>query len=296
MTRMSLDNVVSGIIEKPWRVIVFGPEGVGKSTFASKTPDPIFLVPEDGTSQLDVKRFPTPTTWEEANEAVDALFSDHEYKTFVIDTLDWLEPLCWSFVCSELKVESIDEAGFGKGYVKALDTWREFLAKLDRLRAARGMNIMAVAHSVIKTFKNPEGPDYDRYELKLHQKTSGVWKEWSDCVAYCTYENLTNESGRRVRGVTGKRIMYTERSAAFDAKNRYGLPQELPFDWEHFHDAMQVGAIITVDDALAQAEELTTSLSEDDRKVAADYVKKANGDVRKLVQVINWMKGKVTDD
>jgi hypothetical protein len=140
-------------------------------------------------------------------------------------------------------VKNIEDVGFGKGYNAALDRWRDMLSRLDTLRDRRGMNVILLAHSWIKTFRNPEGDDFDRYELKLHAKTSGLIKEWSDAVLFAAYETLTaTDKSKRTRGIsTGARIVHTERRAAFDAKNRFELPAELPASVRRGHRSWRSG-------------------------------------------------------
>lgn len=247
--RMQLGAVIRGKVERPMRVLLYGVEGVGKSTFAASAPSPIFLAAEDGTAQLDVARFPEPERWADVLEALEELrTAEHSYKTVVVDTLDWLEPLCWAEIVARAqssKITSIEDFGFGKGYVAALDEWRSLLARFERLRAERGMHVIFLAHSWIKTFKNPEDADYDRYELKLHAKAGGLLKEWADAVLFARYETFSNtdEKTKRTRGVsTGARVLHTQRMAAWDAKNRYDLPETLPLDWSAFADAVRAAA------------------------------------------------------
>lgn len=243
--RMSLAKVVRGKLVKPPRVLIYGIEGVGKSSFAAGAPNPVFLGNEDGTSELDVARFAEPRTWNEAFEAIAELATDpHDYKTFVIDTLDWIEPICWEHVCfgkkdkAGRKIENIEGFGYGKGYTAALDHWRVLLRALERLRSERGMTNVLIAHSWIKPFKNPAGEDYDRYEMKLHAKAGGLLREWCDAVLFANHQTFTHESNGRVKGISdGARVIHTQRTAAWDAKNRYDLPPELPLDWEAFAEA-----------------------------------------------------------
>ena len=246
-SRMKLAAVVSGRIAKPVRVLVWGTEGIGKSTFGANAPSPIFLGAEDGTSELDVARFPEPANWQDAFDAVAELTNaQHEYKTLVIDTLDWLEPMCWAHVCATSKPDrtgkrpdSIEAFGYGKGYSAALDEWRRLLSLIERLRNVRGMHVVLLAHGWVKGFKNPDGADYDRYELKLHPKAGGLLKEWCDAVLFANYETLTHEDNGRTKGIaTGARVIHTQRRAAWDAKNRYDLPETLPLDWHAFYDAV----------------------------------------------------------
>ena len=81
-SRMTLAAVKKGRIKQPLRVIVYGQEGVGKSTFAACAPSPIFLCAESGTNHLDIARFPAPEQWSDVFDAVDLLTrQEHDYKT-----------------------------------------------------------------------------------------------------------------------------------------------------------------------------------------------------------------------
>lgn len=249
--RMSLTKLVRGKLEEARRILLYGMEGIGKSTFAAGAPSPIFIGAESGTSQLDVVRFPKPDTWQDILDAVHELtVSEHEFKTLVLDTADAAEAMLWSYMCArdsvgaKSPIRDIEDYGYGKGYQKALDEWRVFLAACERLRTAKRMNIILLAHGQIKPFKNPEGDDFDRYELKLNGKAGGLLKEWCDAVLFANYETyaLKDEKTKRVRGVsTGARMIFTTRTAAYDAKNRYGLPESLPLSWSDFDAAASNG-------------------------------------------------------
>jgi hypothetical protein len=237
--RMSMANVVKGLVKSPDRILLYGVEGIGKSTFAASAPKPIFIAPErDGTARIDTNRFAQTETWGDVIDGIDALTQDeHDYRTLVIDTLDAAEAMLWRFICTRDSKGSIEDYGYGKGYVAALDEWRVFLSRLERLRREKKMGIILIAHSWIKPFKNPEGDDFDRYQLKLHEKAGGLLKEWGDAVLFANFEILTakeNEKARAKGVSTGERIVHTQRTAAFDAKNRYGLPETLPLDYAAF--------------------------------------------------------------
>lgn len=237
-SRMKLGATIKGRQEAPKRTLVIGVEGVGKSTFASNAPAPIFLCSEDGTAQLDIERFPAPQTWTEVLDAVFELtVAEHAHKTLVIDTLDWAEPMLWAHICERDKQDNIEAYGYGKGYVAALDEWRILIAALERMRATKKMEVVMLAHSWIKPFKNPEGQDFDRYEMKLHPKASGLIKEWCDNVLFANFETFATKDPKtkRVKGVSsGARLLYTTRTAAYDAKNRYDLPESIPLDWGEY--------------------------------------------------------------
>jgi hypothetical protein len=242
-SRMTLGSVKSGKIAQPLRVLLYGPEGVGKTTFGANAPAPIFLGAEDGHANLDVAYFPEPNSWADIVDAVRALsVESHKYETLVLDTLDWLEPFCWRAVCATGRKAGIEDFGYGKGYVAAFDEWRVLVAALEVMRRQRRMNVVMLAHSQVKTFKNPEGEDYDRYSLKVHEKAAGLLKEWSDAVLFTNYETQVLKDGNRAKGYGGgSRVIHAERRAAYDAKNRYGLPESLPLAWDDFYAAVEAG-------------------------------------------------------
>lgn len=235
--KIGIHSIKSGRPAQPLRVIVYGPEGVGKSTFGAHAPDPVFVVPEDGLVNIEVPHF-EPKTWEEVKEFVFSLINDeHDRKTLVFDTLDWLEPMCWQYVCRINSKPDLESFGYGKGHVAALEEWRKFLSWLDLLRKSKNMDIIMLGHSHVKTFNNPVGENFDRYCLKINEKAAGLLKEWSDVVMFATHETFavkqTDKS--KAKGVSsGARVMYTERRAGYDAKTRYPLPAKVPLDWNVF--------------------------------------------------------------
>lgn len=290
--RMKLGDVVRGRRPQPKRILLYGVEGVGKSSFAAGAPAPIFLGAEDGTSELDVERLPLAVDWQDVLDAVHVLtYEKHSYRTLVVDTVDWAEPMLWKHICKRDDQQSIEAYGYGKGYTAALDEWRFFLQRVDKLRADREMNIILLAHSWIKPFKNPEGEDFDRYELKLNPKASGVLKEWVDAVLFANYEQFARKGEsqkRKILGLaTGARWIYTERRAAYDAKNRYGLPPRLPLSWDDFAAA---AAARQPEDPAAmkkRATDLIAQMPEAKRAVANAALTAAGDDAGKLANVLN---------
>jgi hypothetical protein len=274
------------------RVVLYGLDGVGKSTWGAGAPDPIFLGTEDGTSQLDVARFPEPKSLTHVREAIAELeLSPHDYKTLVIDSLDWLEPLIWRHVCEIGKKDSIEDFGYGKGYVQCVEHWRGLLADIDALRIKRGMHVVMVAHAQQKKFQNPEGDDYDHYILKLHEKSAGLIREWSDAVLFAQFEThvVEDEKSGRAKGFsTGKRVMQTTKRAAYDAKNRYGLPQTLPLSWHSFADAIESADPKSVHDRCAVF--LAAIIDVEKRKKGEDYLTKIKSDLHRLNEFENRLK------
>jgi hypothetical protein len=298
-SRMTLSSVVKGKQERPYRIVGYGPEGVGKSTFGADAPAPIFLPTEDGTFHLDVARFPKPQSLEDVFDAVAELTNtQHEFRTFVIDTLDHLEPLVWQFICTRDKKANVEEYGYGKGYAAALDEWRRLVVSLERLQNTKGMHVILLAHSQAKTFKNPLGDDYDRYSLKLNDKAGGLLKEWADDVLFMRHEEYAKKDDKkRVRGVsTGARLIYTERSAAFDAKNRHSLPGELPLAWLDFDAACRAHQVADPDVLIAEitrkAQE-AAALDEAFAKQILETIPKMGGDPERLAVLNNRVNARI---
>jgi len=227
--------VSRGRITRPQKAVIYGPEGVGKSTLASGLPGPVFLDTEGGTHHLDVVRLDPASTWEQITAAVAALAQGgHGFRTLVIDTADWLEKRLIEHLCRKHSKDSIEDFGYGKGYVVLAEEFAKFLASLDAL-LARGMHIVFLAHSTVRKFEAPDqAGSYDRFELKLSRQVAPLLKEWCDTLLFATYVTKTVEKDNgKLRGVGGKeRVLFCNHAAAYDAKNRHGLPDRLPFSAE----------------------------------------------------------------
>lgn len=238
---ISLSNVRSGRIDTPRRVVIYGVEGVGKSTFAANAPSPIFLCAEDGTCHLDVHRL-APTSWDDVLEALRCLrMEKHDYKTLVIDSLDWVEPLVWRHICQRDNKKDIEDYGWSKGYTVAMDEWRLFVHVLESIQYKSNMHIVCIAHCGVRSFKNPMGEDYDRYEMSLHRSASAFFRQWAEDVLFARYEEYGYKVGKatRARGVdTGRRVLMTQHSAAYDAKTHHALPAELDLSWSAYVEAV----------------------------------------------------------
>jgi hypothetical protein len=234
--------------QKPPKIVIYGVPGIGKTKWASSAPAPIFICAEDGLGLIDVPHFPRANSFSDVQGAIAALYNDqHEFGTVVIDTIDALEPLIWAHVVATVPhekgrpVSSIEDYGFGKGYVHAQRYWLELLRGLDGLRDERGMAVILCAHSKVANVKAPDSDDYDKFTLKVHDKAESVIRGWTDCLLFANYEQNIISAGRdgdrkRATG-TGKRLLFTEERPAFAAKNRYSLPPVLPLDWNAFVSA-----------------------------------------------------------
>ena len=243
-----LESIQTGRENKPPRLMIYGQEGVGKSTLGASAPDAIFVQTEDGLGEIDCCKFPLAQNLGDVIAALTALRDeDHEFRTVVIDSLDWLERLIFDEVCKEFGVRSIEKAdgGFGKGYVDALVHWRKVLSLLDELRNKRGMMVILLAHAKVERFEDPENTAYDRYAPRLHKHAASLISEWVDAVMFATKRMRVSKDGD-ARAIAspigadgGERVLRTNGSPACIAKNRFGLPNEIPLSWDAFLQAYQ---------------------------------------------------------
>jgi hypothetical protein len=246
-----MSRVQQGRTAKPPRILLYGIEGIGKSTFGSQASKPIFIQTEDGLDEIDCARFPLATTYGEVLKALTELHSEqHEFESVVIDSLDWLERLIWDRVCQESGVQSIEKAdgGFAKGYTHALTYWREVIEQLNRLRNDRGMVVLLIAHAKVEKFEDPESSPYDRYSPRLHKHAAALVCEWSDAVLFATrkFRTQTEDAGfNRKRTIAhalgkdgGERVLRCVGGPSCIAKNRYGIVGEVPLSWAAFMAAL----------------------------------------------------------
>ena len=224
------------------RLMLYGVEGIGKSTFAAGAPKPIFILTEDGLGSLKCDHFPLATSCDDVLEAIGTLYSEkHGFQTVVIDSLDWLEAIIWREI--EEKYDAKDLA-YGKGAIIASDRWREILEGLNALRNDRSMAVILLAHTTIKRFDSPEVEPYDRYQPKLQERSSAVIREWADAVLFANYKTIVKKDDvgfnkTSNRGIsTGERMLFCNERPAYMAKNRYSLPDSIGLSWNEFAEAI----------------------------------------------------------
>ena len=226
-------NITKGKIDRAVKTVIYGSEGIGKSTFASQFPDPLFIDTEGGTAQLDVRRIERPSTWEGFLAIVNEVASTPGIcKTLVIDTADWAEQICVDYICHKYRQSSIESFGYGKGYTYLAEEWSSFLAVCDAVIAS-GKHVVIVAHAKQRKQELPdEAGAFDRWGLKLSKQVAPLLKEWADLLLFLNYKTFiirTENNTNKAQG--GKRVMYTTHHPCWDAKNRHGLPDELDLDY-----------------------------------------------------------------
>lgn len=240
-------EIIKGKIQKAQKVVIYGPEGIGKSTFASQFPDPLFIDTEGSTYHMDVARFPKPTSWAMIKEQVLHIKNNPGIcKTIVIDTADWAETLCIEQIIAGAQLKGIEDFGYGKGYTYVAEEFGRFLNALQDI-TDQGINVVITAHAQMRKFEQPdELGAYDRWELKLGRKSAALIKEWADMLLFANYKilviNVDNQGAAKGKNKAqgGKRVMYTTHHVAWDAKNRHGLADELPFEFSAIAHAIPI--------------------------------------------------------
>ena len=250
-----LTSISKGKTKAAPRIILLGVEKIGKSTWASQAPAPIFLpiIREQGIDQIDCAKFPPIGSHAQALEAIGALATEkHDYRTAILDSSSAIEPLVWDATCQRLGVKTIEQSGYGKGYVETSTEWRELQAGLDFLREQRGMSIIIIGHVKAKIFNDPLSDPYDSYVWDIHDRAANLWMRWADVILFATRKQYSKQAALGKRDAKGQatattthatgtdeRVVYTDKRPGHPGGNRYGLPYELPLNYAAFAAAME---------------------------------------------------------
>lgn len=241
---MSLADIRKKAKLKPPIMVLYGPGGIGKTTFAASMGNTIIVQSEDGIGKIECDHFPVAKDWNTfMNNLNELVTEDHKYKVVCIDSLDWCETLLWDHVCKENGWNQIDSPAYGKGYLAALNGWKEYVELLNKLRDEKSMTVLQIAHNQIKRYEDPSQEPADRHEIKLHRKAADLIVEHSDAVFFCNYKLGTVQvkgkgGGMTTKTIAGDRKIFTEQAPGYLAKNRYGLPSEMPMDWQAIREEM----------------------------------------------------------
>lgn len=253
-------NIKTGIIPRAQKVVIYGAEGVGKTTLATNFPNPLVIDTEGGTAHMDIRRIDKPQSWDEMISIIAEVAATPDIcKTLIIDTADWAEQICTSHILAKYKQSSIESFGYGKGYTYVGEEFSRLLSALDKVIAA-GIHVVVTAHAKMRKFEQPdEMGAYDRWEMKLSKQSAPLLKEWADLVLFCNYQTyvVTTESkSQKAQG--GKRVMYTSHHPCWDAKNRHDLPDVLDLDYTHIAHlfSKQTAATAVVDTPFNKVKQL----------------------------------------
>lgn len=226
-------HIIRGKKQGAIRAVIYGTEGIGKSTLAAQIPDALIIDTEDGTGQIEAARV-LALDWRAIEHALKELIADDQgFKAIVIDTADWLEKALIEHVLKQAGKKSIEDFGYGKGYTILQEHVVRFLGQVDQL-IAKGIHVVFVAHSKVTRTSPPDQTDgYDRFELKLTKQVAPLLKEWADLVLFCNYRiQIVEGTDGKLKAQGGReRIMHAVHSAAWDAKNRFGLTEEMPMEF-----------------------------------------------------------------
>lgn len=296
--RMTLEAVTTGAERPPERLLIYGSGGIGKTTMLAELGGTIFIDTQDGSKRLNTARFPTVLTWQDVLDALDVLaVEQHSHRRVAIDLLDDVEQLIWADICRKDDKPNIEAYGYGGGYKVALGQWRIMLAKLERLRREKGMQVAFAAHVFIEKFNNPEGPDYDRYQLQLNKHAAGLLRGWCDNVLFAReVVSTTTDKQKRTRGVSRNiRVVHTIGTAAYYAKNRDNLPDTLPLDAGAYLDAVAASQPASADEVRAEIAQVLEGFTD------AAYVAKAQklvedtgDDANKLLRILNKLRERLS--
>lgn len=237
-------NITKGKIKSPLKIVIYGTEGIGKSTFASRFPSPLFIDTEDSTKNLDVARFDKPTSWSMLMQQIKYTKDNPDIcKTLVIDTADWAEQLEIEDLCARKKWSGIEDAGYGRGYQYSAEEFGKMLNALNEVIAV-GINVVVTAHACLRKVELPEEMgSFDHWEMKTSKKVAPMLREWADMVLFANYETIVVTTDSKKNKAQGsRRVMYTEHHACWDAKNRAGLAPKLPFDYNEIAAVIEGGA------------------------------------------------------
>jgi len=244
--------IKTGTAPTALRLLIYGTPGIGKTTWAAGIPGALFLTCEDGGGDLDYARIDAHS-WRALMEALAEIDRDgmpEGFRVLVLDTVNGFSERCADFICERARCDSLEEVGggFGKGYTALQEEQCRARDLLDKIRTKQGVHIVLIGHAHVKTFNDPTGPAYDRYMLRMNEKVSSVWTAWADVVAFATMD-VTVKGGKRGKEIEdpmgkgkatgGERTMFLSSAPAYEAKNRYSLPDELPLSWGAFAKAIK---------------------------------------------------------
>lgn len=242
---LNLSELKPALVARPPRIMIYGQPKIGKSTFASQAPNPIFLDLENGSENVKVARIPGEQlqSVEQVDEALAAIYQqEHKFETLVLDSATMLERIIQDHVAKREGKKTVNDIGYGKGFAEVANVFSEFLGKLDMIRNERNMIIILVGHATQRQFDDPTTQSYSRFCPTLHEKCAQLLEQWTDCLFYAGPRVFTKSEDagfnkKLTKAVGGERVLFTSGSPSIVAGNRYGIDGPLELTWDAFHDA-----------------------------------------------------------
>lgn len=223
-------------------MVLYGKHGNGKSSFAARFPNRLFVVDatEEGIHDLkasgqvasDVPVI-TIETWTDEMNLIDELLAEkHPYKYYVRDAIGatGLEGKLFEHVKNTECGGDWDKfLAYGRGPELAITHLNTYINKLEDLRR-KGVGVLLIAHSKVKTFNDPMRESYDRIILDNHDKVQNAFLKWASTVGYIDYRVKVDDEGSKAKAKGGWFELHLNRQPAFEAKNRDGVrnPIALP--------------------------------------------------------------------
>lgn len=289
-----LDKVVAGRQPAPALVLIYGKQGVGKTTFGCGAPRPIIMRVEDDR-QAEAPKTPLITSYADVMATIRELTDDkHEYETLVVDSLTSLEEIVWKETILRVArpgggtYSSIEDFGYGKGYVEALRFWSQIRDALVRLRDKRGMHIVLTAHQISKKVTDPNlNVEYDKFQLSINDKAAGLWTRFVDAVLFACFDVTIQKENKRSKAFgDGSRVVYTEERPGQDAKNRFNLPYKMPLGWNVFSEKVKEFEERPFEAILKEVTALVAQVEDADIRAKSEtFVREAGANRRMLLNL-----------
>jgi hypothetical protein len=214
-------------------IMLHGPAGIGKTDTMSKAPGLVTMQFEDG---IPVGRKVMKLDIEHSHEGArggirDLLNESHQFTTLGIDTLDSWEPLVTDYVCKKHGWKNVDQPSYGRGYNAVEDEWRDIIRGFGMLQKKKGMTIVMTCHTQVIEVADPRAPSFQSFVPKLHRRARALLVDACDAVLFLSHDLRTiTDNNDRTRATVGSgRHIFCVGQPAFLAKNRFGMPERIPF-------------------------------------------------------------------
>ncbi len=290
----------------PYRILMFGRPGVGKSTWAAQAPSPTAISPEFGMNRINGRNGKrvhiqkgVQSFTDTRKKIVELSNTKHDFQTLILDTADWVEQACHADIIGTSNKDIIRiNGGYGSGYRESESRHREMIYDLNKLVFDRGLNVIVTAHYGVKPEKNPEAvADYDSFKIKCHEYVSALWREWSDAVLFARFETFVKaadeNSEKTFATGTDRRLLSTVSRPAYpEVKNRLGLPAEMNLNFADFERIVNPPTE-TDEDVRQELSNLSHKLSGEDATKMMNAFNAADGDLAQMIKIRNYARTKV---